>query len=182
MPHDATLSNTTQGGLPDLLAPGLEVVFCGINPGQRAAASGHHFDGRGNRFWRALHLAGFTAQLMTPEQGSLLLAQGCGLTTVVARGTARASEVAPHEFAAAASEFIQKMMAFKPRRLAFLGKAAYAGMTGHKQVAWGLQQERFAGIETWILPNPSGLNRSFSLDELVSAYRALHDALGQPRP
>jgi TDG/mug DNA glycosylase family protein len=162
--------------LPDLLAPGLEVVFCGINPGRRAAASGHHFDGRGNRFWRVLHRAGFTPTLMTPEQGHLLLAEGCGLTTVVARGTASASEVATHEFAAATDHFTQKMLAYGPRRLAFLGKAGYAGMTGRKQIAWGLQAERFAGAETWILPNPSGLNRAFSLDELVSAYSALHDS------
>lgn len=177
MPHDAPLHSTAPAGLPDLLAPGLAVVFCGINPGQRAAASGLHFDGRGNRFWRVLHLAGFTSKLMTPAQGPLLLAQGCGLTTAVARGTARASDVAPHEFAAAANAFREKMMAFNPRRLAFLGKAAYAGMTGHKHVAWGLQQDRFAGAETWILPNPSGLNRAFSLDELVSAYRVLHEAM-----
>lgn len=163
-------------GLPELLRPGLEIVFCGINPGRRAAASGRHFDGRGNRFWRVLHLAGFTATLMTPEQGPLLMALGYGLTTAVDRGTARASEVAAHEFLAAAEHFNRKIVACGPRRLAFLGKAAYAGMTGQKHIAWGSQAARCAGAETWILPNPSGLNRAFSLDDLVEAYRALRDA------
>lgn len=164
-------------GLPELLRPGLEVVFCGINPGRRAAASGHHFDGRGNRFWRVLHLAGFTATLMTPAQGPRLMALGYGLTTAVDRGTARASELAAHEFAAAAEQFTRKIVACSPHRLAFLGKAAYAGMTGQKHIAWGRQAARCAGAETWILPNPSGLNRAFSLEDLVGAYRALHDAV-----
>lgn len=168
--------NLVPSGLKDILAPGLDVVFCGINPGRRAAASGHHFDGRGNRFWRVLFLAGFTPALMTPAQDRLLLAQGCGLTAAVERGTASASELAAHEFTAAADGFIAKIRACRPRRLAFLGKAAYAGMTGRKQVAWGRQAEPFAGAQTWILPNPSGLNRTFSLDELVQAYRALRQA------
>jgi TDG/mug DNA glycosylase family protein len=167
----------TEAGLPDLLGPGLEIVFCGINPGRRAAASGHHFEGRGNRFWRVLHLAGFTPALMTPAQAPLLVGQGFGLTTAVARGTARASDVAAHEFAAAADDFVAKMLACHPRRIAFLGKAAYAGMTGRKHVEWGLQAARFACAETWVLPNPSGLNRAFSLGQLVSAYRVLHEAL-----
>lgn len=166
-------------GLPDILANGLDVVFCGINPGSRAAASGHHFDGRGNRFWRVMHLAGFTPELQTPAQDRLLLAHGCGLTTVVERCTSRASELATREFVAAADGFIEKIEACRPRRLAFLGKPAYAAMTGQKQVMWGRQSRPFAGSEAWVLPNPSGLNRAFSLGDLVLIYRALREA--QPR-
>jgi TDG/mug DNA glycosylase family protein len=162
--------------LPDLLASGLEVVFCGINPGSRAAASGHHFEGRGNRFWRVMHLAGFTPTLMTPAQDRLLPGMGYGLTTVVDRSTSRASELATPEFLAAAEGFAAKIRACRPHRLAFLGKAAYAGMTGQKHIEWGRQPAFFAGSEAWILPNPSGLNRAFSLDDLVVAYRALRDA------
>lgn len=132
-------------GLPDILANGLDVVFCGINPGSRAAASGHHFDGRGNRFWRVMHLAGFTPELLTPAQDRLLLAHGCGLTTVVERCTSRASELATREFLAAADGFIEKIRACGPHRLAFLGKPAYAAMTGQKLVVWGRQSRRFAG-------------------------------------
>lgn len=173
---DAELGGVARNGLPDLLRPGLDTVFCGINPGRRAATSGHHFDGRGNRFWRVLHLAGFTPMLMTPEQGPLLMALGYGLTTAVDRGTARASEIAADEFVAVAEHFTRKIVACSPRRLAFLGKAACEGMTGQKHIEWGRQAAPFAGIETWVLPNPSGLNRTFSLDDLVAAYRALHDA------
>jgi TDG/mug DNA glycosylase family protein len=168
--------------LPDVLACGLDIVFCGINPGSRAVASGHHFDGRGNRFWRVMHLAGFTPRLMSPEQDRLLIALGYGLTTVVERCTSRASELATHEFLAAADGFASKIAACRPHRLAFLGKAAYAAMTGQKQIAWGRQPAPFADTEVWILPNPSGLNRAFSLDDLVVAYRALHDATAPVDP
>lgn len=159
------------------MASGLEVVFCGINPGSRAIASGHHFDGRSNRFWRVMHLTGFTPTLMTPEQDRLLLAQGYGLTTVIDRSTARASQLGSHEFVAAADAFTRRISSCRPRRLAFLGKAAYAGLTGQKRLAWGCQPTTFAGSETWLLPNPSGLNRAFTLDDLVIAYRALRDAI-----
>ncbi|MGJ7506355.1 G/U mismatch-specific DNA glycosylase [Variovorax sp. GT1P44] len=173
--------NAVTKGLPDVLADGLDVVFCGINPGSRAVASGHHFDGRGNRFWRVMHLAGFTPELLTPAQDRLLLAHGCGLTTVVDRCTSRASELARREFLAAADGFIEKIRACGPHRLAFLGKPAYAALTGQKQVAWGRQPMRFADRETWVLPNPSGLNRAFSLDDLVVAYRELRNAIPSTR-
>lgn len=172
----AKSGNHRGDGLPDILAPGLDVVFCGINPGRRAVASGHHFDGRGNRFWRVLYLAGFTPVSMTPAQDRLLPALGCGLATVVGRATASASELAAHEFAAAAEGFVAKIRACEPRHLAFLGKAAYAGMTGRQELAWGRQAELFAGAQAWVLPNPSGLNRAFSLDDLVAAYKALRVA------
>src|SRR5580698_8875935 len=79
--------------LPDILEPGLSVIFCGINPGLRAASTGHHFAGRGNRFWRVLHLAGFTPEQILPEDDRSLLRYGCGLTAVVPRATAQAAEL-----------------------------------------------------------------------------------------
>jgi G:T/U-mismatch repair DNA glycosylase len=87
--------------LPDIIGPKLLVLFCGINPGAQAAASGHHFVGRGNRFWKTLHLAGFTPYQIDPQNDRRLLKYGCGLTTVVARATARADQVAKHEFVGA---------------------------------------------------------------------------------
>lgn len=169
-------ADSSAQGLPDVLASGLDIVFCGINPGIRAVVSGHHFDGRGNRFWRVMHLAGFTPTLMTPQQDRLMIGLGYGLTTVVDRCTSRASDLATREFLAAADGFTARIRACGPHRLAFLGKAAYAVITGQKQIAWGRQSTRFAGSEAWILPNPSGLNRAFSLDDLVVAYRTLRDA------
>ncbi len=163
--------------LPDMLAPGLTAIFCGLNPGQRAAASGHHFDGRQNRFWPVLQRAGYTPRLMAPHEGRALLACGYGMTTAVARPTASASELSRADYLAAADELARKIARLRPRCVAFLGKAAYAAMSRRAVVEWGAQPATFGGAAVWILPNPSGLNRGFSLDALVEAYRAMRVAL-----
>ena len=159
--------------LPDIIAPGLDVLFCGINPGLEAARTGHHFAGHGNRFWRVMHLAGFTPRQIDPENDRAILRYGCGLTVVVARPTARADQLAPEEFTTAAAEFEQKVTRFTPRFVAFLGKVSYAGLSGQRDVAWGPQEKAMAGSVAWVLPNPSGRNRAFSLDRLVECYRQL---------
>jgi TDG/mug DNA glycosylase family protein len=166
-------------GLEDILAERLAVVFCGINPGVMAAAQGHHFAGRGNRFWRTLHLAGFTPEQMRPEQDRTILQYQCGLTTVVERPTARADQLSQHEFIAAAAEFEGKIARHAPRFVAFLGKAAYAALSGQRDVAWGLQARTFGHASVWVLPNPSGRNRAFTLDQLVDAYRQLRLTIAQ---
>jgi double-stranded uracil-DNA glycosylase len=160
--------------LPDIVARGLNVLFCGINPGMTAAATGHHFAGRSNRFWRVLHLAGFTAEEIQPENDHAILKYGCGLTTVVRRPTARADQLSPDEFISAATEFEQKIAWYAPRFVAFLGKAAYSVLSGQRDIAWGWQSTRMAGAAIWVLPNPSGRNRAFALDRLVEAYRQLY--------
>lgn len=165
--------------LPDLLAPGLLAVFCGINPGLRAAACGHHFAGHGNRFWRTLHLAGFTDRELPPEQCAELLSYRFGLTTVVSRATAGASELSRLEYVDAALPLAQKLERHRPACIAFLGKAAYAAMTQQRHVRWGEQRQRIGPSRVWLLPNPSGRNRAFSLGDLVEAYRALRCELDQ---
>lgn len=168
------MENAHQKGLPDILDAGLEIVFCGINPGLRAAMAGHHFHGRSNRFWKVLYLAGHTPELIASENDGEILRHGYGLTAVVERPTVKASEVAQHEFTAAAARLQEKIRRYRPRNIAFLGKAAYAAISGSKQVQWGLQTIEFVdGVSTWVLPNPSGLNRGFSLDDLVTAYAAV---------
>ncbi|MGH8082144.1 MAG: G/U mismatch-specific DNA glycosylase, partial [Lysobacter sp.] len=152
----------------------LKVLFCGINPGLKAAASGHHFAGRSNRFWRVMHRAGFTPQEIQPEQDRTILRYGCGLTTVVERPTARADQLSPEEFIRAAAAFERKIADYAPRVVAFLGKAAYAGLSGRRDIDWGLQAERLQSAAVWILPNPSGRNRAFTLEALVEAYRRLY--------
>ncbi|MET0935954.1 MAG: G/U mismatch-specific DNA glycosylase, partial [Luteibacter sp.] len=142
------------GGLPDLLARDLDVVFCGINPGLAAAASGHHFEGRANRFWRVMHLAGFTPEELTPPDGGRILGLGIGLTTVVARPTAAASDVSARDFIAAASGFERKIATYAPRFVAFLGKAAYAALSRQRDVAWGRQAATIGDAVVWVLPNP----------------------------
>ncbi|MBV6753704.1 G/U mismatch-specific DNA glycosylase [Pseudomonas chlororaphis] len=165
--------------LEDILDEGLAVIFCGINPGLMAAAQGHHFAGRNNRFWRTLHLAGFTQEEIRPENDRTILQHGCGLTAVVERPTARADQLSPTEFTAIATDFEHKIARYAPRFVAFLGKAAYCGLSGQRDVSWGLQPQTFGNAAVWVLPNPSGRNRAFSLDQLVAAYRQLHlTALG----
>jgi TDG/mug DNA glycosylase family protein len=166
-------------GLEDILAEHLAVVFCGINPGMLAAAQGHHFAGRGNRFWRALHLAGFTHEQVLPENDRTILQYHCGLTAVVDRPTARADQLSRQEFFAAAADFERKIARHAPRFVAFLGKAAYCALSGQRDVPWGLQAKTFGNASVWILPNPSGRNLAFSLEQLVSAYRELYLAIGE---
>ncbi|MVV52268.1 G/U mismatch-specific DNA glycosylase [Pseudomonas sp. PB120] len=161
--------------LEDILAEHLEVIFCGINPGMMAAAQGHHFAGRGNRFWRTLHLAGFTPTEVRPENDRTILDYQCGLTAVVERPTARADQLSLKEFTAAATEFERKIARHAPRYVAFLGKAAYCALSGQRDVPWGLQPKAFGHASVWVLPNPSGRNRGFSQDQLVTAYRELHE-------
>ncbi len=164
--------------LPDILAPNLAVIFCGINPGATAAAAGHSFVSPSNRFWRVLHLAGFTPEQIRPEHDASLLAYGYGLTTAVARPTRRAGELSRTELAQAGAALEQKIAHYAPRFLAFLGKPAYAAISGNAGIAWGPQPARFGGAKVWVLPNPSGLNRAFDLTALVETYRALRLALG----
>jgi len=167
--------------LEDILAGQLAVIFCGINPGMTAAAQGHHFAGRGNRFWCTLHLAGFTPEQVQPENDRTILRYHCGLTAVVQRPTASADQLSLHEFTAAATEFEQKIARHAPRFVAFLGKAAYCALSGQRDIAWGLQPKTFGNASVWILPNPSGRNRGFSLEQLVTAYRELRLAVDENR-
>jgi TDG/mug DNA glycosylase family protein len=162
--------------LPDIIARHLAVVFCGINPGMSAATAGHHFVGRSNRFWRVIHLAGFTPEEILPENDRTILQHRCGLTAVVQRPTARAEQLSTQEFLAAAARFEQKITYYAPHFIAFLGKAAYSALSGRREIAWGSQPTAFGGAAVWVLPNPSGRNRAFSLDQLVSAYRQLYRA------
>jgi TDG/mug DNA glycosylase family protein len=159
--------------LPDIVAPGLSVVFCGLNPGESSAAVGHHFARRSNRFWRVLHLAGFTPHQIASEDDASLLTYGLGATTVVQRPTAGADDVARQEFAAAAPDLDHWVRRWAPAYVAFLGKAAYGAMIGRRDITWGRQDAPFAGAVAWVLPNPSGRNLAFSQDALVEAYREL---------
>lgn len=163
--------------LPDILEPGLPVIFCGINPGLRAASTGRHFASRNNRFWRVVHLAGFSPEQIRPEDDRTLLQYGCGLTTAVSRPTARADELSRSEIEAAASGFERKIERYAPHYIAFLGKMALSTMSGTRDIQWGLQPRPFGGARAWVLPNPSGLNRAFDLDALVAAYREFRVAV-----
>ena len=168
---------------PDVLAKGLDVIFCGINPANTAAEAGHNFSSASNRFWRVLHLACFTPTQLAPQNERRLLDYHCGITAVVRRSTARASDVSLGEFKRARSQFEAKMRYYAPRYVAFLGKRALSAMLGQPKIDWGRQSACLAGSHSWVLPNPSGLNRTFALDALVRSYSELRDVTleGCPR-
>jgi len=163
-------------GLPDILAPGLAVIFCGINPATTAALAGRHFVSRTNRFWRVLHRAGFTPQQIEPEDDRSILRYGCGLTVAVARPTPGANDLSRLELKRAGAALEKKIGRYAPRVVAFLGKPAFVAITGNNAVIWGRQPEPFGGAVAWVLPNPSGRNLSFSFEALVLAYSELKGA------
>jgi double-stranded uracil-DNA glycosylase len=156
-----------------VIAPGLRVLFCGINPGLYSAATGHHFARPGNRFWPALHAAGFTPRLLQPPEENELLSLGFGLTNLVARATAGADELAPTEFVAGRRRLAAKVRRYRPRTVAFLGLGAYRHAFGRPQATLGPQPESFEGATVWVLPSPSGLNANYQMAALVKLFRSL---------
>ena len=125
-----------------------------------------------------MHLAGFTPKLVDALDDRSFLEYGYGLTTVVARATVSAVEVARDEYVSAGNRLARKIERFRPRAVGFLGKAAYAAIAGRSVVDWGKQAETFGGSVAWILPNPSGLNRRFSLEALVAHCGQFRKSLG----
>jgi len=161
----------------DVLAPGLDVIFCGLNPPPDVAAGGHSFASTSNRFWQALHLSGFTAKRLLPTEERTLLEYGCGIAAAVHRPTRQGADVPLREYKAARPDLEATVRRYRPRAIAFLGKRAIAAMLDMPEIRWGLQPSPFAGAMAWILPNPSGLNRAFGLDALVSAFTELRAEL-----
>lgn len=162
--------------LKDVIAPRLTVLFCGINPGLYSAAVGHHFARPGNRFWAALHAAGFTQRLLVPWEGGLLLEAGCGLTDIVSRATARAEELSPDELLAGRRRLERKVRRFRPRWVAILGIGAYRTAFRRVHASFGPQAECLGSAGVWVLPNPSGLNASHQPADLARAFRRLRTA------
>jgi TDG/mug DNA glycosylase family protein len=160
-------------GLAEILAPRLSVVFCGLNPALTAHRDGHNFSNRSNRFWRVLHLAGFTPRLLRAEEEREMLQYGLGLTSAVSRPTKSANELTKRDYITAAPVLEDKIRRLAPGNLAFLGKAAYAAISLQTHVEWGRQPDEFAGASVWVLPNPSGLNRAFDLARLTEHYREM---------
>ncbi|MGR9215336.1 G/U mismatch-specific DNA glycosylase (plasmid) [Rhizobium leguminosarum] len=170
---DPDASTMPKAGLSEILVPGLSAVFCGLNPALSAVRDGHNFSNPSNRFWRVLHLAGFTPRLLRADEERELLQYGCGLTSAVSRPTKSASELKRQDYLSTAPILENKIRKFAPANLAFLGKAAYAAISLRADVEWGRQPEKFAGAAVWLLPNPSGLNRAFTLTTLTEHYLEL---------
>jgi TDG/mug DNA glycosylase family protein len=180
-PTRAEVLAAAGGTVPDLVAPGLRVLFCGINPSLYSSAVGFHFARPGNRFWPTLHAAGFTERLLAPREGRLLLALGYGITNLVARATATAAELDPDELRAARVRLERKVRRLAPGWVAVLGIGAYAAAFRTPRPEIGRQEERLSGAGLWVLPNPSGLNANHQLPELARAFAALRVAAEAPR-
>jgi TDG/mug DNA glycosylase family protein len=159
--------------LRDVLAPGLDVLFVGINPSLFSAARGHHFARPGNRFWPALHLAGLTPRRMSPEEDAELPRYGLGVTNLVDRPTRAAAELAPDELRAGAVALAELVAAWRPRVVAVLGITAWRQAFAAPKAVLGRQPERVGGADTWVVPNPSGLNAHHQLPDLARAYAEL---------
>jgi TDG/mug DNA glycosylase family protein len=164
--------------VPDVIGPGLRVLFSGINPSLYSAAVGHHFARPGNRFWPVLHASGFTPRLFAPAEGLSLLGLGCGITNVVERATATAAELAPEELVEGGHHLAGKVRHHRPAIVAFLGITAYRAAFGRPDAGVGLQAETIHESKVWVLPNPSGLNAHYRLGDLARLYGDLRLAAG----
>jgi TDG/mug DNA glycosylase family protein len=163
--------------IPDLVGPGLRVLFSGINPSLYSAATGHHFARPGNRFWPALHRSGFTDRQLHPSEQFTLPAEGLGITNVVARATARADELSPAELVEGGAVLAALAERWQPRYLAILGVTAYRAAFARPTARIGPQPDRIGGVPVWVLPNPSGLNAHYTADTLATAYAELRKAV-----
>lgn len=159
--------------LPDIIAPDLQVLFCGINPSLYSVAVGHHFARPGNRFWRSLHAAGFTDHLFSPFEDQDLLALGYGFTNIAPNATARADELSLDELIQGQQQLVAKLQHFRPRFLAVLGISAYRVAFNQPKARMGLQAEAVHNTAIWVLPNPSGLNAHYQLEDLQRVYQEL---------
>ena len=164
--------------VPDVLAHGLSVLFCGINPGLYTAATGHPFARPGNRFWPALHASGFTPRLFAPHEARSLLKLGYGITSVVERATATAAELTEDEYVAGGRQLAAKVRRYRPACLAVLGVGAYRAAFGRPKAPLGPQEETIGATRIWVLPNPSGLNAHYQPRDLARLFAELREAVG----
>lgn len=161
--------------VPDVIAHNLKVLFCGINPGLYTAAVGHHFARPGNRFWPTLYRSGFTERLVSPFEERELLTLGIGISNVVPHATASASELTKEDFIAGGRSLAAKVKRFRPRIVAILGLGAYRHAFGQAKAHVGEQPEQIHGARVWVLPNPSGLNANYQLNDLVRLFVELRE-------
>lgn len=172
-PSRAEIAAAAGATVPDLVAPGLRVLICGINPSLYSAAMGCHFARPGNRFWKALHASGLTPRLLAPWEGEALLACGIGITNLVDRATARAEDLSAEEIRAGMAPLLRKVRRLAPRIVAVLGIGAYRTAFGRPRAELGRQPEPFGPSRVWVLPNPSGLNAHYQLDALAKKFAEL---------
>ena len=163
--------------LPDILAPGLRVLFCGINPGLRSAAAGQHFANPRNDFWRLLADVGLTPRLLHPSEQDTLPRYGLGVTNAAARPTRGSGDLRRADFEGAADRLERLAADLRPGVLAFVGKAAYEGAY-RARPALGLQGDRLAGTALFVLPSTSPANAAVPYAERLRWFTALRELVG----
>ena len=176
-PSKQEIASARGGTIPDIICPGLNVIFCGINPSLYSAAVGHHFARPGNRFWKALYQSGFTDHLLSPFEDGMLPSFGLGLTNLVSRATSGAEELTVEELVAGASILSRKMRTWEPKILAVLGVGAYRTAFDEPSAGVGAQDEQLGSTRVWVLPNPSGLNAHYQLADIAACLIHLREAL-----
>ena len=180
-PTKAEIAAAAGTTVPDIIAPGLRVLFVGINPSLYSGAVGHHFARPGNRFWPVLHLAGFTPSLMSCFDEQQLLEFGLGVTNFVERATATAEELSAEELRDGAKRLGQKVCRCQPAYVAVVGVSAYRIGFGRAKASVGLQPDDVCDSKVWVLPNPSGLQAHYQLADMVQLFGELCiAAFGQP--
>ncbi|MEP6506775.1 MAG: G/U mismatch-specific DNA glycosylase [Gemmatimonadales bacterium] len=175
-PTQTELKNAFGRIIPDLIRPGLKILFCGINPGLYSGATGLHFARPGNRFWPALHAAGFSDRILAPWENSELLESGYGVTNLVPRTTATAAELNDEEYRTGRRALVRKVKKYSPRWLAILGLGAYRTGFANPDAKIGRQVKRIGSTGLWVLPNPSGLNANYQLPQLAEMFKQLRAA------
>jgi TDG/mug DNA glycosylase family protein len=158
--------------VPDILAPGLRIVFCGINPGFRSAVAAAHFANPRNDFWRLLAAAGLTPRVLRPEEQWKLLELGYGLTNAAYRTTKGSSDLRRGDFAGSARRLERIARELRPRTIAFVGKAAYEGAF-RERPALGRQERRLGGAALFVLPSTSPANAAVPYEERLRWFREL---------
>jgi TDG/mug DNA glycosylase family protein len=176
-PTRADLEAARGKSIPDVIAPGLDVLFVGINPSLWSGAVGLHFARPGNRFWRALHEGGFTDRLLSPHEGRELLGRRIGVTNLVNRATASAGDLDVDDFQRGARRIEAKVRRYRPKVVAFVGMGAYRVAFNRPHARIGTQPERLAGATIWVLPNPSGRTAGYQMPALARAFRELRRSL-----
>lgn len=172
-PTQAELKAAFGRSIPDLIRPGLKILFCGINPGLYSGATNLHFARPGNRFWPALFAAGFSNRILAPWENSELLEAGYGVTNLVARTTATAAELNDDEYRNGRKALVRKVRKYSPRWIAILGLGAYRTGFANPDAKIGRQEERLGSAGLWVLPNPSGLNANYQLPQLARMFKEL---------
>jgi len=166
--------------LGPIVAPGLRVLFVGVNPSLRSAEVGHHFARPGNRFWPTLHAAGFTPRRLRPEEDHELPAHGIGVTNIAFRPTREAAELTDDELRRGAAELERTVREHAPRLVAVVGLTAYRIAFARPRAAMGLQPGEIGGRPVWVLPNPSGLNAHYKPADFARLYAEAREYAESP--